>query len=103
MVAGTESSTEMAVTGMSTLMRSRLRAFMTETGEKVASAAAKVTAREREVILWCSAGKTNWEIGQILGISEKTVQHEIASASRKLNSVNRAQLIAESIRLGLIR
>ncbi len=34
----------------------------------------------------CS-GQDQWEIGQILGISEKTVQHEIASASRKLNSV----------------
>lgn len=81
----------------------RLRAFMTESGERNAAAAAKVTPREREVILWCAAGKTNWEIGQILGISEKTVQHEIASASRRLNSVNRAQLIAESIRLGIIR
>jgi LuxR family quorum sensing-dependent transcriptional regulator len=81
----------------------RVRAFMSESSERSAAAAAKVTPREREVILWCSAGKTNWEIGQILGISEKTVQHEIASASRKLNSVNRAQLIAESIRLGLIR
>lgn len=81
----------------------RLRAFMTETGDRSAAMAAKVSAREREVILWCSAGKTNWEIGQILGTSEKTVQHEIASACRKLNCVNRAQLIAESIRLGLIR
>lgn len=81
----------------------RLRAFMADTSDRNAAAVAKVTPREREVILWCSAGKTNWEIGQILGISEKTVQHEIASASRKLNSVNRAQLIAESIRLGIIR
>lgn len=81
----------------------RLRAFLSEGRERSAPAVAKVTPREREVILWCAAGKTNWEIGQILGISEKTVQHEIASASRKLNSVNRAQLIAESIRLGLIR
>jgi LuxR family quorum sensing-dependent transcriptional regulator len=81
----------------------RLRAFLVDSSERSAAAAAKVTPREREVILWCSAGKTNWEIGQILGISEKTVQHEIAAASRKLNSVNRAQLIAESIRLGIIR
>jgi LuxR family quorum sensing-dependent transcriptional regulator len=81
----------------------RLRSFLDDGSERNAAAVAKVTPREREVILWCAAGKTNWEIGQILGISEKTVQHEIASASRKLNSVNRAQLIAESIRLGIIR
>ncbi|MDQ0421052.1 hypothetical protein GVN24_03590 [Rhizobium sp. CRIBSB] len=81
----------------------RLRTFLAEATDRRAAAAVKVSPREREVILWCSAGKTNWEIGQILGISEKTVQHEIASASRKLNSVNRAQLIAESIRLGIIR
>ncbi|KPF41774.1 LuxR family transcriptional regulator [Rhizobium sp. AAP43] len=81
----------------------KLRAFMAEPDTRRMAAALKVTPREREVIMWCAAGKTNWEIGQILGISEKTVQHEVASASRRLNSVNRAQLIAEAIRLGIIR
>lgn len=81
----------------------KLRAFLIEPDVSRMSAALKVTPREREVILWCAAGKTNWEIGQILGISEKTVQHELASACRRLNSVNRAQLIAEAIRLGIIR
>ena len=82
----------------------RLRAMMTETrapGRKPPLQA--VTAVERDVIRWCAEGKTNWEIGQILGRSEKTVQHEIHNAQKKLNCVNRTQLIAEAIRFGIIR
>lgn len=62
-----------------------------------------VTAHERDVIHWCAEGKTNWEIGQILGRSENTVQHQLHSAQRKFNCVNRSQLIAEAFRAGLIR
>ena len=58
--------------------------------------------RELQCLEWCSHGKTNWEIGQILGISERTVEHHIAAAIRKLGSATRAQAVAEGIRLGLI-
>lgn len=62
-----------------------------------------ITAAEREVIYWAAEGKTNWEIGKILGRSARTVQHELCSAQQKLSCVNRGQVIAEALRLGIIR
>jgi LuxR family quorum sensing-dependent transcriptional regulator len=62
-----------------------------------------LTPRERECISWCSEGKTAWEISTILGISERTVSHILENAQRKMNTTNRTQLIAETIRAGLIR
>jgi DNA-binding CsgD family transcriptional regulator len=34
-------------------------------------------------------GKTNEEIGEVLGISKKTAQHHVASAYRKIGVSNR--------------
>lgn len=62
-----------------------------------------LTARERECIRWCAEGKTSWEIGQILGRSDNTIKNIIISAQKKMNVVNRAQLIAQSFRYGIIR
>ncbi len=62
----------------------------------------KLAPRELESLHWCSRGKTNWEIGQILGISERTVEHHISSAARKLQCSTRAQAVAQAIREQLI-
>ncbi len=63
----------------------------------------RITAREREIIQWCAAGKTAFEIAEILGRSHRTIQNEILNIQRKLNVVNSAQMIAESFRLGILR
>lgn len=63
---------------------------------------ADLTPRELECVQWVSDGKTNWEIAQILGVSEKTVQHLLSHASAKLNSVNRTQLAVSAIRERII-
>lgn len=81
----------------------QLRGLMPRQKADPKHAASNLTARELEVIHWCSEGKSNWEIGQILGRSEKTVQHILASAQYKLDVTNRTQLVAESFRAGLIR
>ncbi len=81
----------------------RLRSFSNKTGENRQKKTPLVTTHERDVIYWCAEGKTNWEIGQILGRSENTVQHQLHNAQRKFDCVNRSQLIAEAIRTGLIR
>lgn len=81
----------------------RLRALLEQQSGAGKKDVPYITQHERDVIRWCAEGKTNWEIGQILGRSEKTVQHELHNAQRKMNCVNRAQLIAEAIRIGLIR
>ncbi len=48
-----------------------------------------LTRQEIECLRWCKEGKTNWEIGGILRISEKTVEFHLGNAMRKLGPGNR--------------
>lgn len=64
--------------------------------------AGKLSPREIESLLWAARGKTAWEIGLILKISEHTVTFHINNAKRKLGAVNRHQAIAAAISTGLI-
>jgi LuxR family quorum sensing-dependent transcriptional regulator len=57
-----------------------------------------LTAREREALAWASQGKSAWEIGEILGISQRTVEEHLAAAGRKLGAVNRVHAVAIGIR-----
>ncbi len=61
-----------------------------------------LSARETEVIRWTAEGKTSHEIGGILGLSDHTVNAYLANAIRKMDCVNRAQLVAKAIRLNII-
>ncbi|WP_181409782.1 helix-turn-helix transcriptional regulator [Martelella alba] len=62
-----------------------------------------LSARETEVASWTAEGKTSAEIGQILGLSEHTINAYLGNAIRKLDCVNRVQMVAKAIRCGLIR
>ncbi len=62
----------------------------------------KLTKRELEVIRWTSQGKTSVEIGHILSLSDHTINAYLNNAIRKLDCVNRTQLVAKAIRLKLI-
>ena len=62
----------------------------------------RLTARERETLAWASQGKSAWEIGEILGISQRTVEEHLAAAGRKLGAVNRVHAVAIGIRDRLI-
>lgn len=61
-----------------------------------------LTNRERECMQWAALGKSEWEISQILGISEHTSEKHLLNAKAKLGAVNRVQAVAEAIRLGYI-
>lgn len=61
-----------------------------------------LSARELEVLQWTADGKTAWEIGRILGISEQTVTRHAVSAARKLGCVNKVQAVAKALRLGFL-
>jgi LuxR family quorum sensing-dependent transcriptional regulator len=63
---------------------------------------APITAREREVLAWTAAGKSAWEIGEILGISKRTVDEHAQTAVRKLGAANKIQAVVFAIRDGLI-
>ncbi|HHY85485.1 MAG TPA: hypothetical protein GYA07_08120 [Verrucomicrobia bacterium] len=52
-----------------------------------------LTAREREVAVWIARGKTNPEVGQILGISPRTVDKHEERILHKLAVENRAGIM----------
>ncbi|CAA7623849.1 putative transcriptional activator protein vanR [Magnetospirillum sp. LM-5] len=56
-----------------------------------------VSKRERECLVWTSRGKTAWEIGEILHISERTVKEHLDSASRKLGSFSKHHAVVKAI------
>ena len=51
---------------------------------KVPGPLAKLTAREREILHWVREGKRDPEIGIILDLSPRTVQHHLENVYRKL-------------------
>jgi LuxR family transcriptional regulator, quorum-sensing system regulator BjaR1 len=61
-----------------------------------------LSERERDALRWAAEGKSEWEIGVILGVSEHTAEKFLRSARVKLGGSNRTHAVAEAIRLGLI-
>lgn len=61
-----------------------------------------LTRREREVLGWTSEGKTAYEIGELLNISERTVTFHINNILAKLGATNKVQAVVKAIGLGLI-
>lgn len=61
-----------------------------------------LTGQEVECLRWCKEGKTNWEIGEILSISQKTVEFHVGNAMRKLGAGNRITAAIMAIRNGII-
>ncbi|WP_017774836.1 response regulator transcription factor [Paraburkholderia kururiensis] len=53
-----------------------------------------LTAREAEVLLWVSRGKTNRDIGDILGMAARTVNKHLEHLFRKLHVETRAAAAA---------
>jgi DNA-binding CsgD family transcriptional regulator len=62
-----------------------------------------LTPRELEALRWTMEGKTAWEVGAILGISERTAVLHVNNATHKLGCVNKHQAVLKALRLGLIR
>jgi DNA-binding CsgD family transcriptional regulator len=60
---------------------------------------AVLSAREREVLLWISEGKTNAEIGLLLGIRTSTVKKHLENLYRKLGVENRHAAALLALRL----
>jgi DNA-binding NarL/FixJ family response regulator len=57
-----------------------------------------LTPRELDVLLQVSHGKTNAEIGLVLGISEKTVEKHLDMIFRKLGVVSRVEAAVLAVR-----
>jgi DNA-binding CsgD family transcriptional regulator len=61
-----------------------------------------LTKRERECLSWAAEGKTSWEIGQLLNISERTSIFHLQNAIHKLGVSGRQAAIARAVSLGII-
>ena len=61
-----------------------------------------LTPRELEALRWTMAGKTAWEVGAVLGISERTAVLHVNNAMHKLGCINKHQAVLKALRLGLI-
>ncbi|MFZ5531146.1 MAG: autoinducer binding domain-containing protein [Pseudomonadota bacterium] len=61
-----------------------------------------LSTREIEVLRWTKAGKTAWEIGQILNLSESGVNYHLRSVFMKLDVVNKHQAVLRAMALGLL-
>lgn len=62
----------------------------------------KLTGRELECLRWAAQGKTNWEIGQILEVTKRTVVFHLQNSAKKLQTSNRYHTVARAISLGLV-
>lgn len=62
----------------------------------------QISGREIECLKWAAAGKTAWETGRILNISEHTVYFHWANIKRKLGVGDIKQAIIVAIQKGLI-
>ncbi|MER8492063.1 LuxR family transcriptional regulator [Mesorhizobium australicum] len=58
--------------------------------------------REKECILWAARGKSSWEIGSIIGISENTVNFHLKNVMHKLDAASRIVAAIKAINLGII-
>jgi LuxR family quorum sensing-dependent transcriptional regulator len=71
-------------------------------GQGASDLPASLAPREREALQWAAEGKTDWEIGTVMGISTHGVDFHLRSARSKLGSTNRTQAVAVALRRGLI-
>jgi DNA-binding NarL/FixJ family response regulator len=79
--------------------RSLVRDWMADSS---AGPSEPLTPREQEVLKLIAEAHTNREIGEILHLSEKTVESHRGNLLRKLGMRDRVQLVRYAIRRGLI-
>jgi LuxR family transcriptional regulator, quorum-sensing system regulator BjaR1 len=61
-----------------------------------------LTPREADCLRWVAQGKSDWEIGEILKISERTAHWYIECAKRKLGVATRIQAVMNAVANNLL-
>ena len=61
-----------------------------------------LTAREIEVLRWTADGKTSGEVGQIMNISERTVNFHVNNSLEKLGAANKTACVVKAAMLRLL-
>jgi DNA-binding CsgD family transcriptional regulator len=61
-----------------------------------------LTAREKDCLRWRSQGKTDWEISELIGISQSTVKFHLENARARLHATNTVHAVSKAIIHGLL-
>jgi DNA-binding CsgD family transcriptional regulator len=61
-----------------------------------------LSRRERDCLALVAEGRSDWEIGEILGVAETTVLTHVQNARRKLGARSRAQAVALCLMAGVL-
>ena len=77
-----------------------IRVLLPSAGEQETSPT--LTPREREVMRWTREGKSAWAVGEILSLSEATVNFHIRNVMRKFGVSGKHMAVLRAISLGLI-
>lgn len=62
-----------------------------------------LTRREIECLRWVAVGRSDPQIGMILGLSPNTVHAHVEAAKKKLDANSRAQLVLRAVMAGILR
>jgi DNA-binding CsgD family transcriptional regulator len=62
----------------------------------------RLTVREVEILQYTMDGKSAWAIGQILGLSEHTINFHLRNVMKKLDSASKHQAVLKALALGLL-
>jgi DNA-binding CsgD family transcriptional regulator len=62
----------------------------------------RFTPREMEILRWCMDGKSAWQTGALLNISEATVNFHLRNVCTKLNVSSKHQAVLKAVNLGLL-
>jgi DNA-binding NarL/FixJ family response regulator len=71
-------------------------------GGEAAADPARLTPREREVLVEVGRGRSNREIARALGLAEKTVKTHVSAILAKLGVQDRTQAALYAVRAGLV-
>jgi len=80
----------------------RVMALQQEYGHPAGLSQDPISEQQKEILYWMYQGKTNWEIAQILSMTENNVKYGIELILAKLGVRNRTQAVFKALLLGLL-
>jgi DNA-binding CsgD family transcriptional regulator len=69
---------------------------------KANAVSTRLTPREKEVLNWIKAGKTNPEIAEILGVSSKAIEFHVSNLLNKFGAPNRLAAVVIALGRGML-
>lgn len=97
-LAGTHMELSGAVRELLTHTAQQLRNELSRLGRETP----RLSRREAEIVQWIASGKSDWQVGQILAISAKTVNYHVENVKRKFAVATRLQAVVRAVQTGQV-